>query len=48
MLLGSIGTSHSLVDAIGLNCEIRKVKEGKAPRSQLVAGAWRAQVHEVN
>ena len=31
-----------------MNCEIRKVKEGKALRSQLVAGAWRAQVHGVD
>ena len=37
-----------MADAIGLNCEIRKTREDKAPRSQLVAGAWRAQVHGVN
>jgi len=45
VLLGSIGRSHSLVDAIGLNYEIPKAREDKASRSQLVAGAWRAQVH---
>ena len=44
----SIGISHSLADAIGLNCEIWNVREDKAPRSQLVAGAWRAQVHGVD
>ena len=48
MLLGSIGRSHSLTDAIGLNCRIRKVREDKVPRRQLVAGAWRAQVHWVD
>ena len=35
-------------DAIGLNCEIRKASEDKIPRSLLVAGAWRAQVHGVD
>ena len=40
--------SHSLADAIRLNCEIRKARKDKASRSQLVAGAWRAQVHGVN
>ena len=48
MLLGSIGKSHSLVDAKGLNCGMRKVKEDKVLRSQLVAKAWRAQVHGVD
>ena len=48
VLLESIGMSHSLADAIGLNCNIRKVREDKVPRSQLVAGAWRAQVHRVD
>ena len=48
MLLGSIGKNHSLADAIGLNCGIRKVKEGNALRSQMVVGVWRAQVHGVN
>ena len=37
-----------LVDAIGLNCVIRRVKEDKALSSQLVARAWRAQVHGVD
>ena len=45
MLLGSIGRSHSLADAIELNYKIQKAREDNAPRSQLVAGAWRAQVH---
>ena len=40
--------SHSLVDAIGFNCGIQKVRKDKAPRSQLVPGAWKAQVHEVD
>ena len=44
----SIGRSHSLVDATGLNCGIRKATKDKASRSQLVAGAWRAQVHGVD
>ena len=37
-----------LVDAIGLNCVIQRAREGKASSSQLVAGAWRAQVHGVD
>ena len=41
VLLGSIGRSQSLADAIGLNCGIRKVREDKTLRSPLVAGAWR-------
>ena len=39
---------HSLTNAIEQNCRIRKVREDKAPRSQLVAGAWRVQVHGVD
>ena len=31
-----------LVDAIGLNCVIQRVKENKFLSSQLVAGAWGA------
>ena len=34
-----------LVDAIRLNCVIQRVREDKASLSQLVVGAWRAQVH---
>ena len=37
-----------LVDAIELNCIIRRFREDKASLSQLVAGAWRARVHGVN
>ena len=37
-----------LVDAIGLNCVIRRAREDKASLSKLVAGAWRAQVHGVD
>ena len=48
VLLGSIGRSHSLADAIGLNYEIWKVREDKTPRSPLVAGAQMAQVHGIN
>ena len=48
VLLGSIERSHLMADAIGLNCEIRKVIEDKTPRNTMVAGAWRAQVHGVN
>ena len=36
-----------MVDAIGLNCGIRKASEDKTSRSPLVAGAWRAQVHGI-
>ena len=39
---------HSLTNAIEQNCRIQKVREEKAPRSQLVAGAWRVQVHGVD
>ena len=45
MPLGSIGKSHLVADAIGLNCGIRKASEDKISRSLLVVGAWRAQVH---
>ena len=48
MLLGSIGRSHLVADAIGLNCGIRKAREYKILRSPLVARAWRAQVHGIN
>ena len=48
VLLGSIGRSHLLADAIGLNCRIRKVREDKTPTSPLVVGVWRAQVHGVD
>ena len=37
-----------MADAIGLNYGIRKARKDKVPRSQLVAGAWRAQVHGVD
>ena len=37
-----------LVDAIGLNCMIRRVRKDKASSGQLVARAWRAQVHGVD
>ena len=36
-----------MLDAIVLNCGIWKASEDKTPRSPLVVGAWRAQVHEV-
>ena len=48
VLLGSIRRSHSLADAIALNCGIRKVREDKTLRSPSVAGVWKAQVHEVD
>ena len=48
VLLGSIGRSQSLEDAIGLNCEIWKAREDKTPKSSLVAGTWKAQVHGVD
>ena len=48
MLLGSIERSHLVADAIGLNCEIQKVKEDKTLINPLVVGAWRAQVHGVD
>ena len=37
-----------LVDAIGLNCVIRRVREDKVSLSQLVTETWRAQVHGVD
>jgi len=36
-----------LVDAIGLNCVVQRARKDKTWQSQLVAGAWRAQVHGV-
>ena len=36
------------MDAIGLNCEIWKDSEDKTPRSPLVAGTWKVQVHGVD
>ena len=30
-----------MVDAVGLNCEIRKAREDKTPRSPLIVRAWR-------
>ena len=45
MLLEALEEAICLVDAIELNCVIQRVKEDKALSSQLVAGAWRAQVH---
>ena len=41
VLLGSIGRSHLVADAIGLNCGIWKAKEDKTLRSPWVVGAWR-------
>ena len=37
-----------LVGAIGLNCVIRRAREDKASSNQLVAEAWRAQVHGID
>jgi len=37
--------SHSLVNAIRLNCGIWKTIKDKTPRSLLVAGDRKAQVH---
>ena len=48
VLLGSIEMSHLVADAIGLNCGIWKARENKTPRSLLVAGVRRAQVHWVD
>ena len=48
VLLGSSGRSHSLADAIGLNCGILKAREDKATKSPLVTSAERAQVHGVD
>ena len=36
-----------MADAIGLKSEIQKTSEDKTPRSPLVAGVWRVQVHGV-
>ena len=44
-LLGSIRRSQSLADAIGHIAGSGKAREDKVPRRQLVAGAWRTQVH---
>ena len=40
--------SHSLADAIGLNCRIQKARKDKTPRSPLVAEAGRVQVYRVD
>ena len=40
--------SHSLVDAIRLNCGIWKARGDKTLRSPLIAGAWRPQVPVVD
>ena len=40
--------ANHLADAIGLNCVIQKAREDKVSSSQLVARAWRAQVHGVD
>ena len=48
LLLGSIGMRHLVADAIELNCGIRKAREDKTPKSPLIAGAWRAQVHGID
>ena len=48
VLLGSIGRSKSLVDAIRHIAGSRKARKDKVPRNQLVVGAWRAQVHWVD
>ena len=37
-----------LIDAIGLNCMIQRAREDKVSLSQLVVGAWRARIHEVD
>ena len=37
-----------LVDTIGLNCVIQRVREDKAWWSQLVVGVWRARVHVID
>ena len=37
-----------LVDVIGLNCVIWRVREDKVSLSQLVARAWKARVHGVD
>ena len=40
--------ANRLADAIGLNCVIWRAREDKVSSSQLVAGAWKAQVHGVD
>ena len=37
-----------MADAIRLNSGIRKANEDKTLKSPLVAGVWRAQVHEID
>ena len=37
-----------LADAIGLNCVIQRARKDKTSSSQLLARAWRAQVHGVD
>ena len=37
-----------MADAIGRNCGIQITSEDKTPRSSLVVGAWKAQVHWVD
>ena len=39
--------AYHLADAIRLNCMIRRAREEKVSSIQLVAGAWKAQVHGV-
>ena len=48
VLLGSIGRSQSLADAIGRIARYGKAREDKVPRNQLVVGAWRTQVYWVD
>ena len=48
VLLGCIGRSQSLADAIRHIVESGKAREDKVPRSLLAAEAWRAQVHWVD
>ena len=48
MLLGNIGRSQEWQVQRGACCGIQRAREDKAQRSQLVAGAWRAQVHGVD
>ena len=39
--------NNLVADAIGLKSEIQKTSEDKTPRSPLVVGVWRVQVHGV-
>ena len=48
VLLGSIGRSQSLADAIGRIVRYGKAREDKVLRNQLVVGAWRTQVYWVD